>query len=213
MPSPPPKPARELAGQASVPRRSSASFLHTPVPRRSSVPRAGPNTSTCSIGAGTGPVVEPIVALPNAFVGTPSPDGEKPARVIWTVSAPLAAAAPASIAPAHASPATTLQSAPILAPLRPQGPRSYAPACSAHATASTHVPALDGEMRRQEGCHAASAGSCRTCPACAESGCVGACRGSLCKAFRRSHARQGQLEKSSTRLRILYGFLVGCRYD
>src|ERR1700676_1428841 len=100
MPSPPPKPALELAGQALEPTRFSASSLQVVLPVRSSVTPAGPNTLTCSIGDGMGPVVEAIVALPNAFVGPPSFAGEKPAWVICTVSAACAPVAQASSAAA-----------------------------------------------------------------------------------------------------------------
>jgi hypothetical protein len=79
--------------------------VQTPVPSRSSVTPAGPNTLTCVIGEGTGPVVEVIVALPNAFVGTPSLSGEKPASVMLTVSSAPAAAAHSSMAHKTATPA------------------------------------------------------------------------------------------------------------
>src|ERR1700722_9531277 len=90
---PPPKPAREFAGHALGPTFSSAAAVHVPVPRRSSVTPAGPYTSTCVIGDGTGRSVEPIVALPNTFAGTPSRSGVNPAEVIFTVSWPRAAPA------------------------------------------------------------------------------------------------------------------------
>src|ERR1700730_2377064 len=87
MPWPPPNPALELAGHPVGPTLLSTSSLQTPVPCRSSVTPAGPYTVTWLIGEGTGPVVEPIVALPNAFVGSPRVFGEKPASVMLTVSA------------------------------------------------------------------------------------------------------------------------------
>ena len=64
-----------------------------PVPSRFSVTPAGPNTLMWVIGEGTGRFVEPIVALPNTFVGTPRLSGEKPAEVMVTVSSACAAAA------------------------------------------------------------------------------------------------------------------------
>src|SRR5205085_12074468 len=123
---PPPKPARELAGQADGPFASSFSFAQTAVPRRSSVTPAGPYTLTWVIGEGTGPVVDPIVARPNAFVGTPSLSGEKPASVIVTVSSALAPVANTRHAP-HASTATNRAPRPIALPSMPC-PRG-APAC------------------------------------------------------------------------------------
>jgi hypothetical protein len=45
------------------------------------------------IGDGTGPVVEPMFAEPNTFVGTPRRSGLKPAWVICTVSSAWAAVA------------------------------------------------------------------------------------------------------------------------
>src|SRR5882762_58635 len=105
MPSPPPKPAREFAGQAFGPIVCSNASLQTPVPSRSSVTPAGPYTFTCLIGEGTGPVVDPIVALPNAFVGIPGLSGEKPASVMLTVSDARAAQTGTKMAQQMAAPA------------------------------------------------------------------------------------------------------------
>src|SRR5262249_51663734 len=97
-PSAPPNPALELAGQALGPIISSFTALHVPVPCRFKVTPAGPSTSTWVIGEGSAWLVDPIVALPNALVGTPSLSGEKPASVMRTVSSALAAGAAISSA-------------------------------------------------------------------------------------------------------------------
>src|SRR5205823_14434105 len=115
MPMPPPKPALEFAGHAFGPSFSSLARLQTPVPRRSRLTPAGPYTLTWVIGEGTGPLVEPMVALPKAFVGAPSLDGEKPASVMVTVSSACAAVA-ASRNTEHASAAIVRIVAIILAP-------------------------------------------------------------------------------------------------
>src|SRR5712664_2815520 len=125
MPWPPPKPARELAGQAIGPMFFSRSSLHVPVPSRLSVTPAGPYTLTCRIGEGTGPVVEPIVALPNALVGIPSALGEKPAWMMVTVSCARAADAVNGPAP-QSSAATILARAMIALSPVAGGPQSAA---------------------------------------------------------------------------------------
>jgi hypothetical protein len=61
---------------------------------------------TWRIGEGTGSVVELIVALPKAFVGTPSLLGENPASVMFTTSAPWAGPADRMPAQQTATPAS-----------------------------------------------------------------------------------------------------------
>src|ERR1039458_10665832 len=93
-PSPPPNPALESVGQAWGPVFSRVAAVQVPVPSRFRVSPAGPITLIWVIGEGTGRLVEPIVAAPNTFVGTPSASGENPAWVIVTVSSACAAPAP-----------------------------------------------------------------------------------------------------------------------
>src|SRR4029077_8274396 len=108
-PSTSPNPALESAGQASGPTFSSLAAVHVPVPSKLRVAPAGPNASKWVIGDGTGRFVEPIVARPNTFVGTPSRSGGKPAWVIVTVSSAGAAAVTPSSSAQPASAVATIR--------------------------------------------------------------------------------------------------------